>query len=373
MPDGLRMSQGAEEAVGKLLRSLLESGSVAGVLSLGRTGENEEGITYSLYTDPEAFAPDGPARPLLPFMPGSGGAHLSRLMLQGPMPERVAAVLRPCELRAFIELVKLNQGSTENVLLVSSTCGGVYPLQDGVDGQLESKLPAYWEAVSSGDLPDGIRPTCKSCARFVPANADITVALLGESDIDSACTLFLNTEKAAELVGGIEGLQAASVSSEVETEAMQRSQETREAEREALFDSVETGMTGLVNTFGRCISCHACRTMCPVCYCNLCYFDTRSIEHPPQFYERELAKKGGLRVPSDTLFFQLGRMMHVGATCVACGMCTDVCPADIPVSTIFAKIASSVQATLGYEPGRDLDEQIPISVYQEQELAETAT
>ena len=38
----------------------------------------------------------------------------------------IAAVMRPCEIRAFVELVKLKQGSTEEVLLIGIDCMGAY-------------------------------------------------------------------------------------------------------------------------------------------------------------------------------------------------------------------------------------------------------
>jgi len=373
MPEGLKVNKGAEETVRELLRSLLESGKVSGVLALGRTGDGEGGVAYSLYTDAEAFGADGSALPLLPFMPANAGGLLSRLTLRGPLDEPIAAVVRPCELRAFIELVKLNQSSLDNILLISSTCGGVYPLEMGVDGALEKKLPGYWEAMEQGELDEEVRPTCRACVSFVPQNADITVATLGEEDLDAQCTLYFNTEKGAEFAEGIDGTDGTALSGELETEQIQRSQEQRDSFREELFAGVEVGLQGLIHTFGRCISCHACKTMCPICYCHLCYFDSQDCERSPEFYEGELARKGGIRVPPDTVFFQLGRLAHMSISCVGCGMCTDVCPVDIPLSTIFSKVGASVQAQFDYQPGKDVTEEIPLRTFEEEELAQVAT
>lgn len=47
---------------------------------------------------------------------------------------------------------------------------------------------------------------------------------------------------------------------------------------------------------------------------------------------------------------------------------SDVCPADIPVADIFIRAGELVQFTLGYNPGADLDEEPPLSVYREHEL-----
>ena len=373
MLEGLKINKGAEEAVRDLLRSLLESGRVSGVLALGRTGGGNGGVAYSLFTDPDAFGADGVALPLLPFMPANAGGLLSRLTLKGPLAEPVAVVVKPCELRAFIELVKRNQGSPDNLLLISSTCGGVYPLEVGANDALEERLPGYWEAVKQGELDSDIRPTCRACVHFVPDNADITVALLGEADLDTQCALYLNTEKGAAFIEGLEDLQGTPLLGELEAEPIQRSRDQRAAYREELFARVEAGLEGLIRTFGRCIGCHACKTVCPICYCSLCYFDSQDCEYRPEVYETELERKGGLRLPPNTIFFQLGRLAHVSVSCVGCGMCTDVCPADIPLSTIFSKVGDSVQALFDYQPGRDVTEEVPLMTFEEEELVQVAT
>jgi formate dehydrogenase subunit beta len=205
---------------------------------------------------------------------------------------------------------------------------------------------------------------------LIPDNADITVALLGEADLDTRCTLHVNTEKGAAFMDGLEG---SATSGELESESVQRALGRRESFREELFAGAEVGMQGLIRTFGRCIGCHACKTVCPICYCRLCHFDSRDSERSPEFYDGELERKGGLRVPPDTVFFQLGRMAHMSLSCVGCGMCTDVCPADIPLSTLFSKVGSSAQALFEYQPGRDVTEEIPLRTFEEEELAQVAT
>jgi formate dehydrogenase subunit beta len=373
MPEGLKINKGAEQTMRELLRALLESGMVSAVLSLGRTGGGQGGVAYSLFTDPEAFGPDGDALPLHPFMPANAGGLLSRMTLKGPLTEPIAAVVKPCELRALVEVVKLNQANTDNMLIISSTCSGVYPFDVAIDGGLDKRLPQYWQKAEQGELDEDVREACRSCLHFVPGLADITFALLGEANLDAECTLYLNTEKAAALVASLEGFQGTPVSGDLGTSSIQRSRSQREAFREEIFTQVEVGLKGLVNTFGRCVNCHACKTVCPICYCQLCYFDSPACERLPSFYEDELRKKGGLRVPSDTVFFHLGRMAHMSASCVSCGMCTDVCPADIPVSRIFSKVGASIQGVFDYVPGRDLAEQVPVKTFEQEELAQVAT
>ena len=369
-PQQLRTEHGADETVRQLLRSLLQSGQVEAALALGRTGTAEMGVAYSLFTDPDAFAPDGDALPLLPFMPANGGGLLSRLTLEGALGGPVAAVIRPCEVRAFIELMKLNQGTLDNVFVISSTCGGVYPLETGIDGHLEEKAADYWQGMEQGELDAAVRPTCRACESFVPEGADITIALLGEAGLDQQCTMYLNTERGAAFAQDLEGTV---LDAQMDREALERSSVERDAFRKELFADVQTGLRGLVDTFGRCIGCHGCKTVCPICYCQVCHFDSHECERGIDYFEGELRRKGGLRVPPDTVFFQLGRMAHMAVSCVGCGMCTDVCPADIPVSTIFSKVAASAQATFDYVPGRNLAEEIPLRTFKQDEFAQVAT
>ena len=147
----------------------------------------------------------------------------------------------------------------------------------------------------------------------------------------------------------------------------------RKKEKERLLKetaSLMSGLDGMVETFASCISCHGCREVCPICYCRLCEFDTDRNEYRPETYGTELQKRGGVRVPPGTIGFQIGRMLHMGISCVGCGMCSDVCPALIPVSNIFVKAGESAQKVFEYIPGRDVEEGIPLSTFEEMELSE---
>ena len=148
MPKVLKINKGAEEGVRELLKFLLESGRVKGVLTLCRISE-DGAVSYLLITDAAEIED---ALPLFPLMPTNAATALSRLTLNGPATELIAAVVRPCELRAFVELVKRSQGSMENLLLISSTCGGVYPFEMATNGKIAENLPQYWEAIGNGDI-----------------------------------------------------------------------------------------------------------------------------------------------------------------------------------------------------------------------------
>ncbi|GAH91640.1 unnamed protein product, partial [marine sediment metagenome] len=47
-------------------------------------------------------------------------------------------------------------------------------------------------------------------------------------------------------------------------------------------------------------------------YCKLCYFESADSESDPSTFEAELKKRSALRIPADTVFYHLGRLIHIG-------------------------------------------------------------
>jgi formate dehydrogenase subunit beta len=303
-------------------------------------------------------------------MPINAGRALSAMTINWASETPLAAVLKPCELRAFIELVKRAQGSLENILLISHTCGGVYPLSSIVDGQWKKNLDRYRDALKNAESDPGIRPTCLSCENFVPEAADVTLAAVGQPHQNGECLLALNTKKGELLASNESGSIA---SAELESAAIDKLKQIRIKQKEQTIGNPEhlgTGYEALVRTFAPCLGCHACGEACPICHCILCDFDNKTCEYKPENIESDLEPKGGFKVPPGTLFYHLGRMSHMAVSCVHCGMCSDVCPVDIPVAEFFTRVGASLQESLAYHPGEELETPVPSGTYKEDEFRE---
>ena len=361
----LKINKNVEKGIIDFLKYLLESNKINGVFTLRKLDQNN--VDYALITDVSEL---DNAVPFFPLMPANAGKMLSHFTLKKPINKPIVAIVRPCELRAFIELVKREQGSLENFLFISSSCGGVFPIKSVEQDDFDKYISNYWDTVKNADISTDIRPTCKACEYFTPYNADITVSLIGEKKLDKECRIFLNTDKANQAVKGFDG--------EISEEDFESSEissllEKRKAEKKKLFDEIHIenlGLEGMVEVFGKCIGCHVCSRVCPICYCILCDFESATYDYIQTDYEKELHKKGGLRLPPDTIFFQIGRLTHMSFSCVGCGMCTDVCPVDIPVAAIFQKTGEETRQLFDYLPGKDVEETIPVMIFKEEEFTE---
>ena len=361
----LSIDKSTEDGLKELLRFLLQNGKVKGVFALRKTGK-DGAISYSLITNPDDIES---TVPLFPLMPVNLAKQLSRFTLIEAATEPIAVVLKPCELRAFVELVKRTQGGLDNILFISSTCGGVYPLKMAVEGNIEEHIPEYWKAVGQGELVPNSRLACQACEYFVPYTADITVSLFGNKGINKETKLFLNTEKGENIVEGISGKLS---EGDLDTATIEQIRSKRKAEKEKLSDEVELkklGIDEITKTFSRCIGCRNCSKVCPACYCHVCFFETETSEHGPLYYETELEKTGSVNMLSDTIFYHLVRLFHVSTSCTACGQCADVCPANIPLWAISLKMSEAVQKAFNYLPGESIEEGLPITTFTTEEFA----
>jgi formate dehydrogenase subunit beta len=283
----------------------------------------------------------------------------------------VGALLRPCELRGFVELVKLRQGERDRVLILGIDCLGTFepPAYKGWAGNGEEKSSAFLKSMlASGKPPDGaptLRRCCQACEYPTPEGADIQIQILGADEP----VLQAGTSRGEQCLAAL-GLPEVK-SPQQRQAAVTALVSQRTASRDQLFREVEENLLPLEKLLGElapCINCYNCRDVCPVCYCKSCVMDSSTLEHPASQYMRWAQRKGVIKMPSETLFYHMTRMAHMSTSCVGCGQCSSGCPMSIRVGEIFRTVAKRTQAAFEYVPGRSLEEPLPMATFREEEL-----
>jgi ferredoxin len=91
---------------------------------------------------------------------------------------------------------------------------------------------------------------------------------------------------------------------------------------------------------GRCVKCYACRSSCPMCYCERCTMDCNR----PQWIPVASHAIGNLE-------YHIVRAMHLAGRCVECGTCGQACPVGIPVHLLTFFAEQSVRRQFGQRGG----------------------
>ncbi len=353
-------------------KTLLQDGDISALL-VPQHLPMKNVVMPTLVADPEKLNGTDPLAPAFPI----NAAKVVSKLTRRPIGERVAVVLRPCEIRAFIELVKLKQARVEDVVLVGIDCLGTYSNVDyprfaGEDGT-EATLRFCQNVLSGKDTAFedfDLSPACKACEHPVPEHADLVIGLFGV-DTNGHLLVEANTSAGEDLLDKL-GLPEGEVPPKRQEE-IDALVAKRIAYRDQMFNETSEAtadISKLTSYLANCINCYNCRVACPVCYCKECVFVTDVFDHEPSQYLRWAKRKGILKMPSDTVFYHMTRLAHMSTACIGCGQCSNACPNNIPVMEIFRTIGSYTQKAFDYEAGRSLDDEPPMSVFYEGEFKE---
>ncbi len=354
-----------EATLRDLLRHWLKENKLLSILVPAYSASGT--ATLALVSNPEKM---DDAAPLLPAMAVNAASVVADIASEPSPNARVGLMLRSCELRAVVELIKLKQVLPDSIVLIGIDCPGTYKAAGfrelrGKDNDFDNK-----HVRDQAGYADNVnfRVACQLCEFPKPLVYDLAVGFLGMNP-DESLWVEAATEKGRALLEGVEiepGEEPETRKQALSELAAKRAAKTAERIRE--LDQAMMGPEKLVEYFADCLNCHNCMRVCPVCYCRECFFDSDTFQRDLSEYVRISLRKGLTRMPSETLLFHITRMNHMMTSCVQCGICEDSCPVNIGLATLFKKVSQNAQKEFDYLSGRSLDEPLPLTMFKEDEF-----
>lgn len=319
-------------------------------------------------------SPDLPPVAFLdPFYHFSTAALLGRIARSSKTLEPMVVILRPCDHRALVELAKLQQIPMSSLTTVVYECPGTVPGKHApqLDRPARKKLARELVQGYPHEEPSiPVREACRACVLTESSGSDLRVLWRGA---DPWQEIYWEGESATgSLALESAGLVAGELPDKREGEWKRWREEhlAFREERIQRFRQLYQGPEGLQRALSSCVSCQNCRQVCPLCYCRTCVFDGPDMETSWETVATWLKGRSAVRLPVDTLLYHLVRMSHMAHGCLACGLCGQACPMDVPVDLLFLVGGQIAQEVLGYRPGEKLDEPPPQGTFREEEFQE---
>ena len=150
---------------------------------------------------------------------------------------------------------------------------------------------------------------------------------------------------------------------------------------ESPFDSVERSNPFTERAWAfwqeqldKCIRCYACRSACPMCYCDECVVDTINFAVTPDTTAEEKAHKikwiERASTKSENFGYHLVRAIHLAGRCIDCGECERVCPVDIPIRFLNKKLEKAAKELFDYEAGMDAEKPALVASFKDEDPEE---
>lgn len=295
-----------------------------------------------LLDDPAGLAA---ANPLAPVMVRNCASELV-LALQDRPECHAGAVLRPCEVRALVELTRRHQLVLANVLVIGIDCLATFNADDfaqraaraGSDEAVTRETLRF--ARQGGILLYRNRPSCQICDAPSPGAADISLELFGLPVMET----MLVQAKTAALVEQLRLVEICDGPADpgMVARRLRLLAQLADRRRRALLRLVESlvdlprTVPELLARLQSCQPCQACLDVCPICATQAALLGRSPLE------EGEIGIRRWL------------------ASCAGCGMCEEVCPNHLPLAAVMRRLQREVAEASGCAAGPSLADAQPM-------------
>jgi len=304
-------------------------------------GEKEH-IKPQVLRDPQQLENLNPFTPLMP----SNAAKLVPELLTASPEKRIGVLLRPCEMRALVEMTKHDSFTLNDIVSVCVDCLGTFP-EDEYQWRANRKRnrsglagEAIQFARHGGIVPYRYRSACQICPSPEALGADLNIGVLGlpvrqHLLVDAGNGKIAQSLKLEQITDGMADTSLVEQHRRMIAKLNQRNSRTRERVIKSLSEVLPSNVDDLITHLENCGQCQDCLDNCPIC----------SVDYPKRShigkYDREDIKRWLI-------------------SCSGCGMCEQTCPSHLPLSIMFGYIHEQIAETYNYSPGRSIEEPLPI-------------
>jgi formate dehydrogenase subunit beta len=268
-----------------------------------------------------------------------------RASAKTPETRPVGVVVKGCDSRAIVVLLQEKFIDRKDVMIIGLSCGtsGIVDERKLVK-KLAGKRPAKVEFESK----DTILATTETGPVSIPAAeilADRCLECLAPAPVISDVLLGEKADRPVpEPFRAVAGIEAMTTD-----------------EKWRFWDE----------QLGKCVRCYACRSVCPMCYCDECVAGTINFAVTAETTAEEKAQKikwlEKSPVTSENIFYHLVRAIHLAGRCIDCGECERACPVAIPLRLLNKKMEKEAKLLFGYDVGFDPEKPALISCFRDED------